>query len=114
MDLVNRYAAAIADASGAGLGPAEIEQRADRLREGSEAVVARVEQVVAHPCVERLAVQQASLMGTLADFLEAAAQGRAEDAAAHSQKLLQTDEQAALRASRACQAQVGYTGPQGR
>ena len=113
VDLVNRYAGSFTDAAGTNLDTAELQQRAEELHEGHDAVLERVEQVVAHPCVERLAVDQASLMDTLADLLEAAAEGRAQDAAELSQDLRSTDEAAMLRQGRACQAQVGYKGAGG-
>ena len=110
VDLVNGYTAELTDATGGGLDPAELEQRAENLREGSEAVTAKV---VAHPCVERLATGQASLMETLADFLQAAGEGRADDAAAASTELQRSDAAAMVREAQACQARVGYRGPQG-
>ena len=113
VDLVNGYAAALSEVQGAQLGPAEIQRRAARLREGSEAVAAKVEEVVAHACVERLALGQAALMGKVADFLQAAADGDADAARRYSQELRATDEAAMLRESRQCQAEVGYRGPEG-
>ena len=113
VDLVNGYAAALTEVQGAQVGGAELEQRAARLREGSRTVAARVEQVVAHACVERLALGQASLMGKVADFLQAAADGDAEAAARYSDELRATDEAAMLREARQCQAEVGYRGPEG-
>jgi len=111
VDLVNRYAS---EFSGGGTDPdpAELERRAARLREGTDAIRARIAELEAHPCVERLARGQASLMGTLSDLLQATAEGRASDAAALSEELRRLDQEAMLREGAACQASVGYRGPE--
>jgi hypothetical protein len=73
-------------------------------------VLAKVDQVVAHACVERLAREQATLMGTVADFLQAAADGDAEGVAKYSDELKAADEAAMLREAKRCQTEVGYKG----
>jgi hypothetical protein len=113
VDLVNDYAATLARAQGGSLGPAQLKRSAARLRQGSAAVRAKVDSVVAHACVEDLARGQAALMGTVAGFLQAAADGDAEDAARYSRELRATDEAAMLREAKRCQREVGYRGPEG-
>jgi hypothetical protein len=112
VDLVNDYAATLSRVQGGSLGPAQLKQSAARLRRGSAAVLAKADQVVAHACVERLARGQAELMGTVASFLQAAAEGDAEGATRYSEELKAADEAAMLRESKRCQEEVGYKGPQ--
>ena len=111
VDLVNRYTAELPaldeiDQSS----PSALAEAADRYGDAADAIMGLIEQVDAHECVERLAGEQAGVMRTIADFVQAATDGDVNGAREIGERLEAFDQATFEQEKAACKAQVGYRG----
>jgi hypothetical protein len=111
VDLVNRYTEELPAVDEIDqTSPAALEEAAGRYGGAADAIMALVEQVTAHECVERLAGDQAGVMRDIADFVEAATEGNADEAREIGERIGAFDEATHEREKAACKAEVGYRG----